>query len=134
MTLYVDTSALLKRYVDEPDSRRFNAMLSEGSTWLTCRLTLVEIRRNLSRRLEGQDAAAAREAFRADWSHFAVVEVDAALCEDAAAASELTGARSLDAVHLAAVRRAGPQGIALLTADLRQAQAARALGIDVMGS
>lgn len=60
MTLYVDTSDLLKRYIDEPDSSRFNTLLASDSMRLTCRLTLVEVRRNLSRRLDPGDVAGAR--------------------------------------------------------------------------
>ncbi len=74
----MDTSALLKRYIDEPDRARFDTLLSSDSTWLTCRLTVVEVRRNLSRRLDPGDVATAREAFAADWGHLAVVEVDGA--------------------------------------------------------
>ena len=134
MTLYVDTSALLKRYVDEPDSDRFVEMLATDITWLTCRLTWIETWRNLGRRLEPVAARAAREAFGADWCHFTIVEVDDVLCRDAGQVADATGARSLDALHLAALRRAGPTGITLLTADLRQAQAARTLGLDVVGA
>ncbi len=39
MTLYVDSSALLKRYVDEPDSDQFNRVLDSDGRWLTCRVT-----------------------------------------------------------------------------------------------
>lgn len=134
MTLYLDTSALLKRYVDEPDSERFVAMLDGDVTWLTCRITWVEVWRNLGRRLEIGPAREAKAAFAADWKHFAVVEVDDVLCRDAAQVADDTGARSLDALHLAAVRRAGPLGITLVTADLRQAQAGRALGFQVVGA
>lgn len=134
MTLYVDTSALLKRYVDEADSERFVEMLATDIVWLTCRLTWIETWRNLGRRLDRASARAAREAFSADWSHFTIVEIDDALCQDAGQVADTTGARSLDALHLAALRRAGPTGVTLLTADLRQAQAARTLGLDVVGA
>lgn len=134
MTLYLDASALLKRYVDEPDSDRFAALIASDDTWLTCRITWVEVWRNLGRRLEPEMAATERAAFRADWDHFQVIEVDAVLCRDAGDIAVMTGARSLDALHLAAVRRAGPQGVTLLTADLRQAQAARNLGLGVVGA
>ncbi len=63
-----------------------------------------------------------------------VVEVDSVLAEAAGRIADLTGTRTLDALHLAALQRAGPAGITLLTADLRQAQAARSLGWPVLGS
>jgi len=134
VTLYLDSSALLKRYIDEHDSSRYNAILDSDTVWLTCRLTWVEVWRNLGRRLPGSDASVARDAFRADWQRLAVVEIDAVLAEDAGRVADLTGSRSLDALHLAALERVGPAGIALVTADLRQAQAARALGWTVLGA
>jgi len=134
VTLYLDSSALLKRYIDEPDSDRFGDVLDSDPTWLTCRITWVEVWRNLGRRLEPDMVAAARSAFRTDWEHLALVEVDGVLCRDAGDIGAVIGARSLDALHLAALQRAGPQGITLVTADLRQAQAGRSLGFEVVGS
>lgn len=134
MTLYLDSSALLKRYIDEPDSDRYNDILGHDETWLTSRITWVEVWRNLGRRLTGADAPRMRDAFRADWGRLAVVEIDAVLAEDAGRLADLTGARSLDALHLASLQRAGPTGITLVTADLRQAQAARSFGWTVLGA
>lgn len=134
MTLYLDSSALLKRYIDEPDSDHFDEILRSDPSLLTCRLTWVEVWRTLGRRLMGSDATASRGAFRVDWARFAVVEIDAVLAEAAGRIADLTGARSLDALHLAAVQRAGPTGVTLVTADFRQAQAARSLGWAVVGT
>jgi predicted nucleic acid-binding protein len=134
MTLYLDSSALLKRYVDEPDSSHFATVLGSDQNWLTCRITWVEVWRNLGRRLTGADAPAARHAFRTDWDRLAVVEIDSVLSEDAGRLADLSGARSVDALHLAALQRAGPVGITLVTADLRQAQTARSFGWVVLGA
>jgi predicted nucleic acid-binding protein len=131
--LYVDSSALLKRYVDEPDSERCEALLLADPTWVTGRHTLVEVRRNLPRLLEGEALAAAREQFAADWRRMNVVELDELTCEIAADVAEATGARSLDALHLGALSRAGKGTLSLLTFDVRLAQAGRALGVTVLG-
>jgi len=132
--LYVDSSALLKRYVDEPDSERCEALLLADPTWVTGRHTLVEVRRNLPRLLEGEALAAAREQLAADWRRMNVVELDELTCEIAADVAEATGARSLDAHHLGALSRAGKGTLSLLTFDLRLAQAGRALGVTVLGA
>jgi len=132
--LYVDSSALLKRYVDEPDSERCEALLLADPTWVTGRHTLVEVRRNLPRLLEGEALAAAREQFAADWRRSNVVELDELTCEIAADVAEATGARSLDALHLGALSRAGKGTLSLLTFDVRLAQAGRALGVTVLGA
>lgn len=55
-------------------------------------------------------------------------------CEIAADVAEATGARSLDALHLAALSRAGKSTLSLLTFDVRLAQAGRALGVTILGA
>ena len=132
MTLYVDTSALLKRYVDEPDSDRAVELLVSDSTLVTARHTVVEVRRNLAQLLTPHDASAARSSFTSDLASFAIVELDAATCELAATIAEQTGVRTLDALHLGAARRLGAT-IGFLTFDVRQAVAARVLGFSVLG-
>ena len=133
MALYVDSSALLKRYVDEHDSEAAVAAMASDAVLVTSRLTEVEVRRNLARLLDEQQVAAARLQLSVDLDAFALVALDAATCSDAALIAEQTLCRSLDALHLAAARRAGA-GTALLTFDLRQAQVGRALGIMVLGA
>jgi uncharacterized protein len=134
VSLYVDSSALLKRYVEEPDSERFEEALLSDPNWVTARVTVVEVRRNLIYRLRGREAADARTQFERDWRRFHVVELDEMTCDRAAELAELTGVRSLDALHLAAMQRIGAGALPLLTADIRQAQAARSLGWTVLGA
>jgi predicted nucleic acid-binding protein len=134
VSLYVDSSALLKRYVDEPDSETAESLLRSDPSLLTGRHTIVEVRRNLARVLEQRDAAAARSAFAQDIGAFSIVELDEITCETAAAIAELTGVRTLDALHLAAAQRIGGAAVPFLTFDLRQAQAARGLGLTVVGA
>jgi predicted nucleic acid-binding protein len=132
MSLYVDSSALLKRYVDEPDSATADAILGSDASLLTARHTSIEVRRNLARLLEGRAATAARSAFIEDLAAFAIVELDDVTCDTAADIAELTGARTLDALHLAAAQRIGGSAVGFVTFDLRQAQAARTLGMTVL--
>jgi uncharacterized protein len=134
MSLYVDSSAMLKRYIDEPDSDEADALLRSDPTPLTARHTIVEVRRNLARLLEDRDAAAARTAFLEDLAVFSIIELDHVTCDAAADIAEITGVRTLDALHLAAARRAGGSAVPFLTYDVRQAQAARGLGFLVLGA
>ena len=133
MTVYVDSSAILKRYVDEADSDQANELLAADPVLVTGRHTIVEVRRNLTRLLSPTDATAARATFVADLASFAVVEVDAATCELAATIAEQTGVRTLDALHLGAARRLGTV-LTFVTFDVRQAHAARSLGFAVAGA
>jgi len=132
VSTYVDSSALLKRYVEEADSAAADALLRADTELLTARHTIVEVRRNLARLLSGRDLVAARSAFTHDLRSFSIVELDEATCESAASIAETTGVRSLDALHLAAAQRVAAPGLGFLTFDLRQAQAARALGLTVV--
>lgn len=134
MSLYVDSSALLKRYVEEPGSEAADALLRSDPLLLTARHTVVEVRRNLARVLAEQDASEARATFMDDLNAVSLIELDAETCEMGAAIAEVVGVRTLDALHLAAAQRAGGAGIPFLTFDVRQAQAARALGFTVVGA
>lgn len=133
MSLYVDSSALLKRYVDEPDSDAADALLRSDPSLLTARHAIVEVRRNLARLLDERDATAARAAFLDDLAAFSIIELDHVTCDAAADIAEITGVRTLDALHLAAAQRAGGSAVPFLTYDVRQAQAARGLGFTVVG-
>jgi uncharacterized protein len=132
MTLYVDSSALLKRYVDEHDSAVAETLMSDDPVLVTTRLTEVEVRRSLTRLLEGDRLIDARRSLAADLDAFALVALDATTMNEAARVAEQTMCRSLDAVHIGAARRAG-SSTRLLTFDHRQAAAARALGLTVLG-
>jgi len=133
MTLYVDTSALLKRYISEEDSALFDDYLMSDPMWISGRHTEVEARRDLARLLEDRSLSLAQHAFRDDWERTNVVELDATVCGIAADIAEITQARTLDALHLAAAQRVGGGNLPFLTADIRQARVARDLGWTVIG-
>ena len=133
MSIYVDTSALLKRYIEEDESAACEKLMLADPSWVTARLTWVEVLRNLGRLLQGPERARARSAFRTDWSRMLVVELDATTCDRAGDLAESLQVRSLDALHLAAAERAGARALPFLTYDVRQAQVARSLGWTVLG-
>jgi len=133
VTLYVDSSALLKRYIDEHDSALAVDLMASDPVLVTCRIVEVEVRRNLARLLEGSALIDAKRQFSTDLDAFALVALDATTCGEAARIAEQTLCRSLDSLHLAAALRTGA-GTTVLTFDVRQAQAARSLGIVVRGA
>lgn len=134
MSLYADSSALLKRYVDEPDSETAVEVLDSDDQLVTGRHTVVEVRRNLARLLADRSLVVARRDFERDLLAFHLVELDAQTCDVAASIAEQTGVRTLDALHLGAAQRVGGRDITFLTFDVRQAQAARTLGMTVVGA
>ena len=133
MTLYVDSSALLKRYLPEADSESAVTLLVSDPKLTTARHTSVEVRRILFKGLRGAGLAAAREAFEEDWRSMVVIELSGRVCERAAEIAESTGVRVLDALHLGAALEVGAGELPILTYDARQARAARTLGWTVLG-
>ena len=132
MTLYVDTSALMKRYVKERDTEVAVELMASDPMLLISLLTEVELRRNLARLLEGTELLRIRRRVQTDLEAFGFVSLDATTFADAARIAEQTLCRSVDAIHIAAARRAG-ELTTFLTFDLRQAQAARSVGLSVVG-
>jgi predicted nucleic acid-binding protein len=83
--------------------------------------------------LDGEALTRARRQFERDFARTHIVELDAATCTLAAQIAESTRLRTLDALHLAALRRVA-HDLPLLTFDIRQAQAARSLSLVVVGA
>lgn len=133
---YVDASAFVKRYVREADSSTAQRLLLADPQWVTAAHTEVEVRRTLTARLAAtpKALAQAREAFRSDWLRTYIVALDHVTCQRAAEYAETTGARSLDALHLAAAQRAGAPAVRVVVFDARMAQIVRSLGWTAVGA
>jgi predicted nucleic acid-binding protein len=133
VTLYLDSSAIIKRYVDEDDSDAAEAIILSDAEWVTAQTTLVEVRLALQRRLDEAGRSVAVSAFERDWQRTFIVAVDDVTCRRAAELGTTTGCRALDALHLAAAERAGGRSLPVVTFDVRLGHAARSLGFAVIG-
>lgn len=133
MTQYVDSSALIKRYVHEPDSEDARRLLLADPDWVTANHTYTEVYRALGLRSAEDHLASGRAALEDDWRRTIVVLLTDEVCKRAGVLADLTGAKTLDALHLAAAERAGARALPFLTFDVRQAAAARSLGYTVLG-
>ena len=122
---YLDTSALAKLVRPEAETPALRRWL-ESEQWIISDLHRTELRRAAAR--AGGRAPARAERFLAESD---VLRIDADVF-DTAGWIEPTSLRSLDALHLAAAQRIHEPGAGFLTFDLRQAQAARALGLTVV--
>jgi predicted nucleic acid-binding protein len=131
---YVDSSALAKRYVSEPDSRHAVRLLDADTDWVTSAITEVEVRRLLARRVPSEQLGRVRAAFLRDWERTSIVAADATTVGLAASLAEATGARSLDALHLASAGRVSSRSMRIVTFDVRMAAVARTLGLTVVGA
>ena len=134
MSLYVDASAMLKVYVEEPGSVRARELLADPTRWTTARHTRVEVRRNLARVVDEPDYGTLRAWFEDHWADTTIVELTDVVCERAAELAERVGVRTLDALHLGAAAEAGEGRLPIVTFDRGLADAARSLGWVVLGS
>ncbi len=132
--LFLDTSALIKRYVEEDGTRLVLRRMGEDPEWVVSAVARPEAEITLCRlgfTTSGTTTAKAR--LREDWERCHVVPVDPACLERAAELGCQYEVRTLDALHLAAADRL-PQPLVMLTFDRRQADAARAMGLIVEGA
>ena len=134
MTTFLDSSALVKRYVNEPDSDYAAALIDADNVLVSSWLTVVEVRRTVARILSGNDLSRAKELIAEDFDKIALVSPDASTWQTAADIAEALGVRSLDSVQLACAQRLRITGLRFVTFDIRQGVAARALGFSVVGS
>jgi predicted nucleic acid-binding protein len=125
--LYLDASALVKRYVAEEGSERLIAEMGAAEGWAICRIGYVETARAI--RLATGSAGVKR--FLADWPSFDVIEVNASLAEQAVELAAAEDLRSLDALHLAAALLIGSDRLTLATWDVRLHRAAQRRGLAV---
>lgn len=123
--LYLDASALVKRYVKEEGSKTVLAAMKDAHAWSMCRIGYVETVRAVA--LAGGRRAVKR--VEADWASFDVVEVDSALAEHAAQLALSTELRSLDALHLASALVLPAEDLTVATWDTRLHRAAREQGL-----
>jgi len=134
VTTFLDSSALVKRYVNEPDSDYAAALIDADDVIVSSWLTVVEVRRTVARMLSGSDLSRAKELIADDFDKIALVSPDASTWQTAADIVESLGVRSLDSVQLACAQRLRIIGLRFVTFDIRQGVAARALGFTVVGS
>lgn len=132
MTLYVDTSALLRRYLHDRHRDLVLDAMAEAPAWAASRLVRTEAQLALHRAAASprQQQALWRE-LRDEWDAFWVVPLDDRCLARAVEIGATYGVRTVDAVHLAAADRL-PGPVRFLTFDRRQIPAADALGFEVV--
>lgn len=107
MIVYLDASALVKRYVVEVGSAETRALIDDVGVVATAVITRVEVAAALARAarislIPHADALDARAAFHREWADFARVPVNEPLVARADGLAWEHGLRGYDAVQLAA--------------------------------
>lgn len=132
MILYLDTSAVVKLYVEEQGTATVVARVGDAEAVATVRVAYAEARAALARhrREGGLTPVGLRQAVREldrEWGMYNVVDVNDPLVRRAGALAERHALRGYDAVHLAGaldLRAAGGE-VEFLSFDARLNRAAR---------
>ena len=106
MTVYLDTSNLVKLYVDEPDADEVQQSVAEADVVATSVLAYAEARAAFARRrreklMTPTEARLALQQLDADWPRFLVIVLGDELARAAGRLADVHGVRGCDAVHLA---------------------------------
>lgn len=130
--IYVDTSALVRRYLHDRHRPMVLEAMAGEDVWVASALVRSETQVALHRASASprQQQALWRE-LRDEWEAFWVVPLDDRCLARAVELGATFGVRIVDAVHLAAADRL-PGPVRFLTLDRRQIPAADALGFEVV--
>jgi predicted nucleic acid-binding protein len=137
MILYLDASALVKRYVTESGSTEVSEAISEAEVIGTALISRAEVAAALAKAvrmdaLTREEALASLQVFRNEWPDLVRVQVTEILIARADALAWEYGLRGYDAVHLAAAslwQDAMREQVILSTFDRRLWAAARRAGL-----
>jgi uncharacterized protein len=134
VTLYVDTSALVRRYLRDRHSPVIVDAMAGDDAW--CASSLVRTEAQLA--LHRASASARQQSdlwreLRDEWDAFWVVPMDDRCMARAVEIGATYGVRMVDAIHLSAADRL-PGPVRYLTLERQQIPAADALGFEVLSA
>ena len=140
MILFCDTSALIKLYIIEAESKELKRHVAQAEAVAVCRIAWAEAHAALSRRAREvpKDALLieqAKTALAKDWPRFVVMEVNQPMVERAGEYADMFALRGYDSIQLAAAYEAGRiSGLPLFFAsfDTRLNKAARLLEMQTL--
>lgn len=132
MTVFVDTSALVRRYLHDRHRDLVIDAMGDDATWCASALARTEAQLVLHRAaVTSRQQQALWSALRDEWEAFWVVPLDDRCTARAVELGATYGLRIVDAVHLAAADRL-PGPLRYVTFERRQIPAAAALGFEVV--
>jgi predicted nucleic acid-binding protein len=138
VTLYLDTSSLVKLFVAETGSDSVRGLVNKATCVCTSTVAYAEARATFGRlRRAGQLAASAftsiKREFEDYWPTYVAVEASGSVCHHAGELAERFGLRGFDGIHLASfaqvVHDAGIQETKFSSFDDRLNEAAARLSL-----
>ena len=140
MRLYLDSSALVKLYVEEEGSSMVRQWVDDADTVATSIIAFVEARAAFARRHREKRISSAAHArlvrdFAADWDRYLVLEATQPLMRLAGRLAATHALRAYDAIHLASakiLREKLAEPVFFGSWDARLVFAVRKEGLEVM--
>lgn len=134
MTVFLDTTALLARFLDGPAQDVALEVMAADRDWCASALALSESLMLVDRLGDDpQRTDELRRAIRDDWDRIHIVPVDQRCLDRAAELGRTQPIRTVDAIHLAAADRL-PRPLRFVTFDPGQIPVALAMGFDVVST
>ncbi len=138
MIVYLDASAMVKLYVEEPGSLEVAELVEGASVVGTALITRAEVSAAMARAARRQvitveEAEAILQGFRRQWEQVHRLQVTENIVERAAGLAWRFGLRGYDAVHLACAvfwREMIEEPVVLATYDRELWEAARQSGME----
>lgn len=140
MILYIDTSALVKRYINEDGTDEVIAWMNQADLIGTALVTRAELVATLTRASRGnrslaKDFLESLDEFRTHWSNYQHINIDDALIIRADSLASIYALRGYDAIHLACAltwQDLLSTPITLATFDKELQEAAEKSGVSVL--
>ncbi len=138
--IYLDSSALVKRYIEEPGSDKMRSLLEEDQVFATSRLTYPEILSAFTRKHRTGELSRAKyngllRDFESAWGIFLIIEFGKVLMPAIKKIIAQHGLKGADGIHLASatwLRSASKDEIVFVTSDQALLEAARKEGLNIL--
>jgi len=132
--IYFDSSALVKRYIEEEGSKEVNKLLHGPEKAVTSRLAYPEILSAIIRRHRAGDIATAdceriKREFRVEWGRYTIIEVHSELFSIIDKLIEKHALRGADSIHLSTalwLQQVTKQDVLFAASDAELLNAAKA--------
>jgi len=139
MILYMETSGLVKVYVEESGSENVRNLILQADLVATSVISYAEARAAFARKfrdkeIKEKDHDHIKRALESDWDRFFIVDLTSAVVKDAGNLAEKYALRGFDALHLASalmLKRTPSSAVAFSSADKKLREAATREGLHI---